>query len=72
MALDSARLLGYADEPLSSVSTDTRRIRPGSLFIAIKGESFDAHHFLPEAQRSGAAAVMVERWVPGLKPQSLW
>ena len=70
-ALDAGRLLGGADEPISSVSTDTRRIRKGCLFIAIKGESFDAHHFLPEAQRRGAAAVMVERWVPGLKLPAL-
>jgi UDP-N-acetylmuramoyl-tripeptide--D-alanyl-D-alanine ligase len=70
-ALSRAQLLGCGDEVVASVSTDTRRIRAGSLFIAIKGETFDAHHFVPEAKRSGAAAVMVERWVPGLKPPAL-
>ncbi len=70
-ALSSARLLGCGDEVLTSVSTDTRRIAAGSLFVAIKGEAFDAHHFVPEAKRSGAAVVMVERWIPGLKPPAL-
>ncbi len=70
-ALSSAQLLGCGDEVVANVSTDTRRISAGSLFVAIKGETFDAHHFVAEAKRSGAAGVIVERWVPGLKPPVL-
>lgn len=45
--------------PLSGVSTDTRKIAAGDLFIALRGENFDAHDFLTDAVRAGAAAVVV-------------
>ncbi len=43
------------------VCTDTRKITPGCLFIAIKGENFDGHDFAAKAIESGAEAVMVEK-----------
>ena len=49
----------------TEVSTDTRRIAPGSLFVALKGESFDAHDFLAGAFEAGAAAAVVSRIPPG-------
>lgn len=52
------RLLG-ADVALAGISTDTRAIAPGGLFIALAGERFDAHDFLAQALASGAAAVLV-------------
>ncbi|MFI5314217.1 MAG: UDP-N-acetylmuramoyl-tripeptide--D-alanyl-D-alanine ligase [Myxococcota bacterium] len=54
-------LLGPAEREVTSVSTDSRALPPGSLFVAIRGESFDGHDFVPEAARLGAAAVMVGR-----------
>jgi len=50
-----------ADVRFSSVSIDTRNIVPGDLFIAIKGENFDANDFVADAERLGAAAVVVQR-----------
>ena len=47
--------------PLSGVSTDTRSIAPGSLFVALAGEHFDAHEFLRDAVKAGAGAVVVSR-----------
>ncbi len=52
------RLVG-ADLPLSGVSTDTRAIAPGQLFVALRGERFDAHDFLAPAVASGATALLV-------------
>ncbi|MEQ4621485.1 UDP-N-acetylmuramoyl-tripeptide--D-alanyl-D-alanine ligase [Providencia vermicola] len=46
---------------LSDVSTDSRQIGENSLFIALKGERFDAHDFVPSVAEGGAAAVLVER-----------
>ena len=46
---------------VKSVSTDTRSIGQGALFIAVKGESFDGNDFLEKAFQNGAAAVMTER-----------
>ena len=45
--------------PLAGITTDTRRIRPGECFVALKGESFDAHDFLREAVAAGASALVV-------------
>jgi UDP-N-acetylmuramoyl-tripeptide--D-alanyl-D-alanine ligase len=47
------------DRPLVGVSTDTRSVQPGDLFVALRGERFDAHDFLAEAVARGAAALVV-------------
>ncbi len=45
--------------PLRGVSTDTRSIDRGDVFVALHGENFDAHDFLDDAVRKGAAALVV-------------
>ena len=45
----------------SGVATDSRRLAAGALFVALRGERFDAHHFLAEAVAAGATGVVVER-----------
>ncbi len=52
-----------ADVEISAVSTDTRTIAPGALFVALRGENFDAHDFVATAQTRGAAALLVQREV---------
>jgi UDP-N-acetylmuramoyl-tripeptide--D-alanyl-D-alanine ligase len=54
----------------SGVSTDTRHIAPGQLFVALRGESFDAHDFLRLAATAGAAAAVVSR-IPDDAPPTL-
>jgi UDP-N-acetylmuramoyl-tripeptide--D-alanyl-D-alanine ligase len=46
------------------VSTDSRKVQPGSLFVALRGENFDAHDFLDQVAAAGAAAVVVEQLPP--------
>jgi UDP-N-acetylmuramoyl-tripeptide--D-alanyl-D-alanine ligase len=46
------------------ISTDTRSIAPGSLFVALTGERFDAHDFLNAAASAGAAAAIVRTGMP--------
>ena len=53
-----ARMIG-ADVALTAVSTDTRGVAAGQLFIALRGARFDAHDFLDQAVASGAAALLV-------------
>jgi UDP-N-acetylmuramoyl-tripeptide--D-alanyl-D-alanine ligase len=55
---------GGAGRTFSTISTDTRSIAPGALFVALSGERFDAHAFLPAAVASGAAAAVVRRGTP--------
>jgi UDP-N-acetylmuramoyl-tripeptide--D-alanyl-D-alanine ligase len=46
------------------VSTDTRQLAPGELFVALGGERFDAHTFLGQARDKGAGAAVVRRGTP--------
>lgn len=63
-----ARLLWEGGDPTSRihlVSTDTRTIEKGALFVALKGPRNDAHDFLDQAVERGAAALLVSRVPPG-------
>ena len=50
----------------SGVATDTRDLTPGALFVALKGERFDAHAFLDQARAKGASAAVVRRGTPAV------
>ncbi|MCV6610215.1 MAG: UDP-N-acetylmuramoyl-tripeptide--D-alanyl-D-alanine ligase [Amphritea sp.] len=64
----SGKLAGE-DIQILGVSTDTRSINEGDLFIALKGDNFDAHDFVAQASESGAVAAVVERELPLAIPQ---
>jgi UDP-N-acetylmuramoyl-tripeptide--D-alanyl-D-alanine ligase len=64
------RLLG-ADLDVAGVAIDTRRLQPGELFVAIKGERVDGHDFVRDAAMRGAAAALVTRRVDVDVPQVL-
>ncbi len=62
------------DVPIQSVSTDTRTLTAGALFVCLRGERFDGHDYVPTAVERGAVAVLAEagrvdpRWtVPALE-----
>lgn len=55
----AGRLLG-ANVSFSAVSTDSRRIAAGALFVALRGENFDGHDFLDRAAAQGAVAALVD------------
>ena len=50
---------GQPDVAFDAVSTDTRSLGPGALFIALRGERFDGHAFVPDAVARGAAGLLV-------------
>jgi UDP-N-acetylmuramoyl-tripeptide--D-alanyl-D-alanine ligase len=56
--LPGSRLVGDARTILQRVHTDTRTLRAGDLFVALAGETFDAHDFLPQAAAQGAVAAL--------------
>ena len=51
-------LVGDGARAFERVHTDTRTLRAGDLFVALKGERFDAHDFLPQARTAGAVAAI--------------
>ncbi|MGD8570116.1 MAG: UDP-N-acetylmuramoyl-tripeptide--D-alanyl-D-alanine ligase [Gammaproteobacteria bacterium] len=53
--------LNGEDTVFHGVTTDSRAVTQGQLFVAITGPNFDAHDFAGDAQQSGAAALLVER-----------
>lgn len=60
-AIGGRSLRGDQDIIVNRVSTDTRQIRPGDLFFALRGERYDAHDFLDRAVAAGAAGLVVSR-----------
>jgi UDP-N-acetylmuramoyl-tripeptide--D-alanyl-D-alanine ligase len=54
-------LNGPTNALVSRVCTDSRQVQAGDLFVAIKGERFDAHDYLGDVARKGAAALVVAR-----------
>ncbi|MBC1186926.1 UDP-N-acetylmuramoyl-tripeptide--D-alanyl-D-alanine ligase [Kluyvera sichuanensis] len=50
-----------SDALIEDVTTDTRKLTPGCLFVALKGERFDAHDFAQTAKDGGAGALLVSR-----------
>jgi UDP-N-acetylmuramoyl-tripeptide--D-alanyl-D-alanine ligase len=59
------KLVGDGTVQIARVHTDTRTLQPGDLFVALKGERFDANDFIGEARDKGAAAAIAH---PGRLP----
>lgn len=49
------------EQTFHGISTDTRQLSPGMLYVALRGQHFDGHHFLAQAQQQGAIAAIVEQ-----------
>lgn len=59
--------LDYHDPLLiTGVSIDSRKIMPGHLFVALRGQHQDGHQFIPEVQDKGASAVLCEEKIAGI------
>ena len=61
-------LRGNGETRISRVSTDSRTIKPGELFVALRGENFDAHNFLEQVAKAGATGAMVSEKPPSNLP----
>ena len=67
-ARDVTKALGLPEatwqHDYAGICTDTRSLREGELFVALKGERFDAHDFLSDARLAGVGAVVVRKGTP--------
>lgn len=60
-AITIEEIIGHQDCEISSIESDSRRVAPGSMFVALRGTSVDSHLFIPDVVASGAAAVVCEQ-----------
>jgi UDP-N-acetylmuramoyl-tripeptide--D-alanyl-D-alanine ligase len=61
---------GEGEADYTGISTDTRKIAEGSLFVALRGANYDAHDFLAVASDAGATAAVVSR-MPEVQPSGM-
>lgn len=66
--ITGGKLFG-GDLSVAEVTTDTRKVTAGCLFVALKGERFDAHDFVADALTAGSAALLVSKHLPVAVPQ---
>ncbi len=64
-SVTGAKLIGSGEVVFGGVSTDSRNVLAGSLFVALRGEVFDAHDFLAQVAEKGVAAVVLEELPEG-------
>ncbi|OUD13095.1 UDP-N-acetylmuramoyl-tripeptide--D-alanyl-D-alanine ligase [Thioflexithrix psekupsensis] len=63
-----AQFIGH-NTTIQGCSIDTRTLETGNLFFALRGEQFDGHAFIAEAQKKGAAAIVVDHFCESPLPQ---
>jgi UDP-N-acetylmuramoyl-L-alanyl-D-glutamate--2,6-diaminopimelate ligase len=51
---------GDAELEIENIESNSKKVKPGTLFVAIKGFDFDGHKFVAEAIENGAVAVMLD------------
>jgi UDP-N-acetylmuramoyl-tripeptide--D-alanyl-D-alanine ligase len=61
---------GDAAATISRISTDSRTLQPGDLFVPLRGENFDGHKFVGQAAERGAAGAMIEEKWKGSTPKN--
>ena len=75
MAAVDGRPVGEMPDGITGISIDTRTLKEGEAFFAIKGDRFDGHDFLVSAMRAGAAVAVVDSLrdaLPILAPYGLF
>ena len=59
--VEITEIIGEQDKEITAITSDSRRVEPGTLFVAVPGVSVDGHDFIHKAQEAGASAVVCER-----------
>jgi len=62
-SIEYEKITGSGDPEISGIHYDSRTVKPGGLFFALKGAAVDGHAFIPTAVANGALAVVVEKHV---------
>jgi UDP-N-acetylmuramoyl-L-alanyl-D-glutamate--2,6-diaminopimelate ligase len=59
--IQTIQVIGSMDVEITGVRSDSRKIKKGGLFVAVRGETSDGHQFIGEAVGQGAAVVVCEK-----------
>ena len=71
--LDGAEILSQSgNPPVNGVEYDSRRVRPGTVFVAMKGESSDGNRFIDQAIAAGAVAIVTDSATETPRPGVAW
>lgn len=71
--LDGAEILSQNGNPdIAAVEYDSRRVKPGCLFVAMRGETSDGNRFIDQAVQAGAVAVVTDSTTESPRPQLAW
>src|SRR5271165_3363200 len=71
--LDGAEVLAQSGNPnVGSVEYDSRQVKPGSVFVAMRGETSDGNRFIDQAIQAGAAAVVTDSAAETPRPGVAW
>ena len=71
--LDGAEILSQSgNPPVTGVDYDSRRVRPGTVFVAMKGESSDGNRFIDQAIAAGAVAIVTDSATETPRPGVAW
>src|SRR6266851_5077474 len=71
--LDGAEVLARSGDPgVSSVEYDSRRVKPGCVFVAMRGETSDGNRFIDQAIQAGAVAIVTDSPVEKPRPGVAW
>lgn len=65
VAATGGELIGSAGDAVCGISTDSRKIRPGELFVPLRGERFDGHNYLEEAETGIRTCLCSKAWITG-------
>lgn len=71
-SLDVVKLVGQSDIDLTGVNSDSRKVEPGSLFVATRGTQVDGHDYIASAIEKGAMAVVCEILPEKLSPDVVY
>ena len=58
--IKAVSITGATDKEISSIESDSRKITPGALFVAVPGVTVDGHKFIPDVVKAGATAVVCQ------------
>src|SRR3984957_6494801 len=71
--LDGAEVLAQSGDPgVTGVEYDSRRVKPGTVFVAMRGESSDGNRFIDQAISAGAVAIVTDSAQEKVRPNVAW